>query len=185
MEITFKINGKWFFVFGIIILVLGGILFVNAQIIGTPNPGHDAVSVLVNIAGTSYNLQDAVTMKLIGMWDKSGSNIYTFDNVGIGTSSPNSDLDVFGSLQVSNTESSPPNIISGLKLWTPSDLGGSNVELYMAVTRSGVNNCIQACQNLPLGVSRPGAVCLASFSSTTGSGSCSSGAGVCLCADSV
>ena len=64
MELKIKIDGKYFFLLGVLMILLGGVLFVKAQITGIPNPGHDASNVMVTIGTQTYTLQQAINSDL-------------------------------------------------------------------------------------------------------------------------
>ena len=58
MELKINIHKHGLYILSLLIVVVGGVLFVQGGN-GTPNPGHDASAVLININGTFMTLQDA------------------------------------------------------------------------------------------------------------------------------
>ena len=59
MQFILNIGKKHFYLIAVIIALVGVVSFVQSQGGSTPNPGHDANSISININGTFMSLQDA------------------------------------------------------------------------------------------------------------------------------
>ncbi len=107
MKLEINIEKRHVYFLSMLIVLTGGILFVQGQ--GTNNFGHGAEAVDVVINDNLYDLQYAIDNGLLGGggpnvgWVQSGNDSYYLGgNVGIGKENPTVALDVLGKIKVSS-----------------------------------------------------------------------------------